>query len=43
MFCDGERNWACLMSTKFTSMKAKYGPISQFGRVIPVPIRAGDD
>ncbi len=42
VFCNGERNWACL-STKCTSMKAKYGPISQLGRIVPVPIRVGDD
>jgi len=33
---------ACL-STKCTSMKAKYGAISQLGRIVPVPIRVGDD
>jgi hypothetical protein len=33
---------ACL-SRKCTSMKAKYGAISQLGRIVSVPIRVGDD
>ena len=33
---------ACL-STKCTSMKAKYGANLQLVRIVPVPIRVGDD
>ena len=30
-------------SRKCTSMQAKYGAISQLGRIVSVPIRVGDD